>query len=174
MSKTKKTVFTTLFLSVFLFTTSCGYILYPQRRNAKASGGQVDVAVVVMDCLWLIPGILPGVIALIVDGVTGAWYKSGGPTILGEKKRAEKPTMLAANRDHFIRFHNKQPGASFARLYHVSAAGKKMELAHTRVARDNTIPFTFKVPANLENDRGWLMVDLDGKRQAWLDVKVVR
>ncbi|MBU1240592.1 hypothetical protein KJ865_12850, partial [Myxococcota bacterium] len=156
MNKTKKTVFTVLFLSIFTFT-SCGYILYPQRRNSNARGGQMDVAVLVMDILWLLPGIIPGIVAIAVDASTGAWYKSGGPTILGEKKRAEKPTMLAANRRHFIQFKNSKSPCSTAKLYHVSSTGLKSELATTKVSKENTLPFTFTVPANMQNDRGWLM-----------------
>lgn len=51
----------------------CGYILYPERKGQ--SGGSIDVPVLVMDCLWLIVGIVPGVVALVVDFVTGCIYE---------------------------------------------------------------------------------------------------
>jgi hypothetical protein len=55
---------------------SCATILYPERKGN--AGGQIDVGPLILDCLWLIPGIIPGVIALAVDFVTGAIYLGGG------------------------------------------------------------------------------------------------
>lgn len=51
---------------------ACGTLLYPERRDQK--GGQVDVAVVLMDAIGLIFFIIPGVIAFAVDFSTGAIY----------------------------------------------------------------------------------------------------
>jgi len=53
----------------------CGTILYPERRGT--TGGQVDGGVLVMDCLWLLAGVVPGVVFLIVDFSNGAIYRSG-------------------------------------------------------------------------------------------------
>ncbi len=57
-------------------TLGCGYILYPNRRGNH--GGSIDGATLVMDCLWLLAGIVPGVVFLIVDFSTGAMYVGGG------------------------------------------------------------------------------------------------
>ncbi len=66
-----------LVLTIMTFTTiNCGYILYPERRGNPP--GQIDTGSLVMDILWLIPGIIPGVIALVVDFTTGAIYLGGG------------------------------------------------------------------------------------------------
>jgi len=54
---------------------SCGYILYPERRGS--SGGTIDGGTLVMDLLWLIPGVVPGVVFLIVDFTSGAMYVNG-------------------------------------------------------------------------------------------------
>ena len=51
----------------------CGTILYPERRGT--AGGQIDGGVAVMDCLWLLVGIVPGVVFLIVDFSNGAIYR---------------------------------------------------------------------------------------------------
>lgn len=59
-----------------LGTTGCGYILYPGRRGR--SGGHVDIPVLIIDLLWLIPGLVPGAICLIVDFTTGCIYRGGG------------------------------------------------------------------------------------------------
>ena len=50
----------------------CGYFLYPERRGSP--GGRIDGGTMVMDLLWLIPGVVPGVVALIVDFSSGAMY----------------------------------------------------------------------------------------------------
>lgn len=57
-------------------TSGCGFILYPGRRGRN--GGQIDVPVLIIDLLWLIPGLLPGAICLIVDFTTGCIYRGGG------------------------------------------------------------------------------------------------
>ncbi|MBU1242236.1 hypothetical protein KKD52_08185 [Myxococcota bacterium] len=98
MSFVKNKIIALSALAIFTFgTVSCGYILYPNRRNQIARGGNMDVAVLIMDLLWLIPGIVPGVVALIWDGVHGSWYASGDRTIL--QNTSPKPLQMRANRD---------------------------------------------------------------------------
>jgi len=57
-------------------STGCGYILHPERRGR--SGGTIDGTVLIFDLLWLLPGLLPGVVALAVDFTGGGIY--GSPT----------------------------------------------------------------------------------------------
>lgn len=64
-----------LIFSMLFSIVSCGFILYPERRGRTQ--GRIDPVVLVLDCLWLIPGIIPGVVALVVDFVTGGIYQSG-------------------------------------------------------------------------------------------------
>jgi len=66
----------TTLLATTLAPAGCGYLLYPERRGN--SGGSIDGGTMVMDLLWLLPGIVPGVIALVVDFSSGAIYKSRG------------------------------------------------------------------------------------------------
>jgi hypothetical protein len=54
----------------------CGYILHPERRGN--TGGTIDGVTLVLDILWFIPGIIPGVVALAVDFSSGAIYTGGG------------------------------------------------------------------------------------------------
>lgn len=61
---------------VVLGANGCGYILYPDRKGR--TGGNLDVPVFVIDLIWLIPGIIPGVICLIVDFTTGCIYEDRG------------------------------------------------------------------------------------------------
>ncbi|MEL7367823.1 MAG: hypothetical protein AAFN74_02840 [Myxococcota bacterium] len=60
-------------------TSGCGYLLYPERRGR--TGGDVDKGVLVIDLLWLIPGLVPGIVCLIVDYTTGCIYKRRGATV---------------------------------------------------------------------------------------------
>lgn len=57
---------------MMLWTTSCGTIIYPERRGQNA--GKVDVGVAVLDGLGLLVFLIPGVIAFAVDFATGAIY----------------------------------------------------------------------------------------------------
>jgi hypothetical protein len=60
-------------------SSSCGYFLHPERRGQQS--GRIDSATMVMDLLWLLPGIVPGVIALVVDFSSGAIYVRGGTAL---------------------------------------------------------------------------------------------
>ena len=62
-------------LTVGSGSLSCGYFLHPERRGTQS--GIIDGATMVMDCLWLLVGIVPGVVALIVDFSSGGIYISG-------------------------------------------------------------------------------------------------
>ncbi|MDY0002128.1 MAG: hypothetical protein RBU30_12595 [Polyangia bacterium] len=55
-------------------TMSCAWILHPERRNAGRTSGRLDTVPLILDILWFIPGIIPGVVCLVVDFVTGAIY----------------------------------------------------------------------------------------------------
>ena len=52
---TRAIAFSTL-LAFGASSVGCGYILYPERRGN--SGGTVDGGTLVMDLLWLLPGIV--------------------------------------------------------------------------------------------------------------------
>jgi len=66
----------TALLATALGSTSCGYILHPERRGNH--GGEISGGTLVMDLLWLIPGVVPGVVALVVDFSSGAIYIGHG------------------------------------------------------------------------------------------------
>ena len=53
----------------------CGYIMYPERRGQES--GEIDMEVFILDCLWFLGGVIPGIIALAVDYSSGAIYKPG-------------------------------------------------------------------------------------------------
>lgn len=60
-------------------TSGCGYLLYPERRGQLS--GRIDSGTMVMDLLWLLPGIIPGVVALVVDFSSGAIYVRGSTAV---------------------------------------------------------------------------------------------
>jgi hypothetical protein len=66
-----------LLIAVLLTQIACGTLLYPERRNQRATG-QVDYGVVLMDAAWLLVFIIPGIAALAVDFATGAIYMPSG------------------------------------------------------------------------------------------------
>lgn len=63
-----------LVLVVFVLAqmTSCGYVLYPERRGQ--TGGRIDAGVAVLDAVGLLFFIIPGVVAFAVDFSSGAIY----------------------------------------------------------------------------------------------------
>lgn len=63
-------------LAIAASVAGCGYILYPERRGNP--GGTIAGGTLAMDLLWLIPGIMPGVVALVVDFTSGAMYVNRG------------------------------------------------------------------------------------------------
>lgn len=63
-----------LLLVVFILVqmTSCGYILYPERRGQ--TGGRIDPGIAILDAVGLLFFIIPGVVAFAVDFSSGAIY----------------------------------------------------------------------------------------------------
>jgi hypothetical protein len=74
-SLVRSVAFTAL-LGMSVSSLGCGYILHPERRGN--SGGTMSGSTLVMDCLWLLAGIIPGVVFLVVDFSSGAMYVHGG------------------------------------------------------------------------------------------------
>jgi len=66
-------------ISMSVSSVGCGYILHPERRGN--SGGTISGSTLVMDCLWLLAFVVPGVVFLIVDFTSGAMYVGGGGVV---------------------------------------------------------------------------------------------
>jgi len=62
--------------AMLLSLTSCGTILYPERRGQIE--GRIDPGVAVLDAIGLLFFIVPGLVAFGVDFTTGAIYLPGG------------------------------------------------------------------------------------------------
>ncbi len=74
-----------------LLASGCGYLLYPERRGR--TGGYLDVGPFVVDLIWLIPGLIPGIVCLIVDFTTGCIY-AGSPRGEEDRPRPSVPTQF--------------------------------------------------------------------------------
>ena len=81
-------------VSVALITQiiGCGTIIYPERRGQRT--GQIDVGIALLDALWLLVFIIPGVVAFGVDFTTGAIYLPGGKRASAE---AGKMVVIRVN-----------------------------------------------------------------------------
>jgi hypothetical protein len=63
--------------ALLYLAVGCGTLLYPERKGRR--GGRADVGVIIMDGLWCLAFIIPGVVAFVVDFSTGAIYVSNEP-----------------------------------------------------------------------------------------------
>lgn len=77
--RTIRALAATTLLTTAMGSVGCGYFLYPERRGQQS--GRIDSGTMVMDLLWLLPGIIPGVIALVVDFSSGGIYVRGGSAL---------------------------------------------------------------------------------------------
>jgi len=84
----------------------CAAIIHPERQGNPP--GPLDVAPLILDILWFIPGLVPGIIALAVDFGTGAIYldrprraAAGGPRPLGIVP-GERVTVRAPSPDEDV------------------------------------------------------------------------
>ena len=74
--KLKKSIMMLLLLTLILETASCGFFMYPERRNQ--SKGEVDVGVAALDAIGLVFFIIPGLIAFAVDFSANTIYLPSG------------------------------------------------------------------------------------------------
>jgi hypothetical protein len=66
-----------LFLFMISTFIGCAAIFYPERQGRH--GGRLDVGMFVLDLLWFFAGLIPGIIAVVVDFGTGAIYMDYAP-----------------------------------------------------------------------------------------------
>ncbi len=67
-----KLVALALTATILFISTSCGILLYPERRGQPR--GAIDPGVVLLDAIGLIFFVVPGLVAFAVDFSTGAIY----------------------------------------------------------------------------------------------------
>jgi hypothetical protein len=68
--------------------TSCGFILYPERRGQ--THGRIDPAIAVLDGVGLLLFVIPGIVAFAVDFSTGTIYMPGSKRASNTSTEIEK------------------------------------------------------------------------------------
>jgi hypothetical protein len=69
----RKMIALTLAATIAILSSSCGTILYPERRG-QPHGGPLDPGVVILDALGLLFFVIPGVVAFVIDFGNGTIY----------------------------------------------------------------------------------------------------
>jgi len=69
----RKVIALTLAATIALLSSSCGTLLYPERRG-QPPGGPLDPGVVILDALGLLFFVIPGVVAFVIDFGNGTIY----------------------------------------------------------------------------------------------------
>jgi hypothetical protein len=149
-NRTLRTVAAGTMLAVGTTSVGCGYILHPERRGTQA--GVIDTGTMVMDLLWLLVGIVPGVVALIVDFSSGAIYASGRRVEL--RLGADGHLALQAP-------HASRPGRVEFRL--LNAAGAVVARRTALVGRDHSRGETIDL-APTPGSRGPLTLEIETDR----------
>ena len=143
-------------LGVILVSASgCGALLYPARLAAKPSR-TLDTRVVVLDCLWLVAGIIPGVVALAVDFTTQAAYFSEGEAQVSAGDRVSVNVYGAAPADSELTLRLVDAeGRDLASPVHANAvAGEELES-----------PLSLIVPGGINTSESQLVLAVNGQRQ---------
>lgn len=141
--------------AVILATPGCGTLLHPARLEAKAST-RLDTRVVILDCLWLFAGVIPGVVALATDFVTGAAYFSEGEAKVSSGDTVSVKVYGAAPADCMMELRlvdtNGVDLAKPARLASVTGEELDSDLA-------------LVVPGEIENKEATLVLAVGGREQ---------
>jgi hypothetical protein len=90
----------TIFTLITFFISSCGTILYPERRGIR--GGELDAAIVILDAVGLLFFVIPGIIAFAVDFDTGCIYIGNK----GRRHSYNEKIQLDKNKDIYQQVNN--------------------------------------------------------------------
>lgn len=135
----------------FLATSGCGYILHPERRDRRVHSNDIDVPILIMDLLWLIPGVIPGVIALAVDITSGALYKGGA-------------VAAVPGQEALVRVNGPAPADCEVTLRCLDRDGRDLAPAvRVQAVQGQSIaPMALRVPETVPDDT-MLVVAVDGR-----------
>ena len=147
--------------SLIAGSVSCGYILHPERKGTKS--GKIDVPILLMDCAWLIVGLVPGVVALVVDFSTGCIYES--------------KATVEAQPGQKVAFRLTDPAPANARL-EVTLADKDGRpvaylLGRDVAAGESVGEVTLSLPDDLALGEYRLTVAVNGAPSTYWQVKIV-
>ena len=167
----KMRIFSLVVLATFIIAaTGCGYMLHPERRHAKLSH-ELDGEIVLFDCLWLIAGVIPGVIALVVDGVNDTWYYTEDEwnDIQPKSSMNIQPGQQLA-----VDIHGLAPADARVTLSLLDNQGCQVTsiVEAQSTAGKELAPLMVKVPQQLDHDELALVLEVNDQQQCrWnLDV----
>jgi hypothetical protein len=169
----KKRLFILVVLAAFIITaTGCGYIMYPERRHGKLTH-EIDGMVVLFDCLWLIPGIIPGVVALVVDGASGTWYYSEEEW---DEIQSESSMNIQPGQKLEVDIHGIAPADAKVTLSLLDNEGRQVTSiveAHSTAGKD-LAPLIVKVPQQLDYSELALVLAVNDQQQCCWNLDVMQ
>lgn len=158
-------------LAAFIFAaTGCGYMLHPERRHAKLSN-EIDGKIVLFDCLWLIAGVVPGVVALVIDAVNDTWYytEDEWEAIQSESSKNIQPGQQLA-----VDIHGLAPVGAKVTLSLLDNQGRQVTsiVEAQSTAGKDLAPLMVKVPQQLDHGKLALVLAVNDQQECrWnLDV----
>ena len=169
----KMRMFSLVVLAAFIITaTGCGYILYPERRNAELSN-EIDGKVVVMDCLWLLAGVIPGVVALIIDGVNGTWYYSEDEW---DAIQSESSINIKPGQQLEVDIHGLAPADAKVTLSLLDNQGRQVTsiVEAQSTAGKDLAPLVVKIPQQLDNSELALVLAVNDQQQCLWNLNVTQ
>ncbi len=169
----KMRLFSLVLLAAFVISaTGCGYILYPERRHAELSN-EIDGKIVVFDCLWLIVGVIPGVVALIVDGVNGTWYYTEDEwnEIESRSSMNVQPGQQLA-----VDIHGLAPANAKVTLSLLDNQGRQVTstVEAQSASGQNLTPMMVKIPQQLDNSELALVLAVNDQQQCRWNLNVTQ
>ena len=173
--KTMKQKLTAGFIIVFfaIITSGCGYILHPQRRGRGGGGGKIDPITVVFDCLWLLAGIIPGVVALIVDGVSGTWYYGPGEKPVADNTPGNAPVPLVPGQKTVLQIRHKVAARDRITVQLVDHSGRvTYSAAYTTPRNNDLIPVALQIHKQAEASQQTMVLAVNGKITLKLPVSI--
>ncbi len=160
-------------LAAFLITTTgCGYLLHPERQTTKPSN-EVDGTIVLFDCLWLLVFIVPGVVALVVDGVEKTWYYSEDEW-KAKVERSGISKNVEPGQNLVVRIHGYALRDAKVTLSLLDKQGQNVTPAieaQSSVGK-GTIPLAVRVPQQVNHDKLFLVLAVNDQQQCCWNLDV--
>ncbi len=128
----------------------------------------------IYDCLWLLVGVVPGVVALIVDGTNDTWYYTEEE--VAQKGWTDQQSRRAVPRggEMKIRLHGPAPEDTMVALRLLAPDGTVLaDSAAASNPQADLQAVSLTVPADTEATEATLVLEVDGRRQLGWSVDLV-
>ncbi len=138
-----------------LATSGCGTLMHPERRTAIPSN-KIDAKTAVLDCLWLLVGVIPGVVALGVDFYNDTIYYSE------DELKAQGGDNVSVN------IRGRSPADSLVTLRLLDRDGCDMGIStevRSCAGSELGTPLTLTIPEGIEIEGAKLILAVEGRPQ---------